>query len=262
MPKNSTELCPHHTQKTGYTQNSPHQVTPPLVLWRQTLLSSQPRTGTVSPLFLSFLHFSFSSTTSRKALRRPNFCKSEQDPTKSQSWSPGGSWGDTAPVRVVLTPTLPPPCSRGQTVRTGSEEMGLPSQNAHPQGGSERWAHIPFQPMGERRTNHPHLSSGPHFSEGSFTASIKLGKIKLKQNQVTHNFSKIVTEQLTENCSARCPNPWAGREKASKTMQFTKREVYYWLESGLSAATNVVAQGQKKPWAEAVNNIYQVCIRG
>ena len=25
---------------------------------------------------------------------------------------------------------------------------------------------------------------------------------------------------------ARCPNPRAGREKASKTMQFAKREVY------------------------------------
>ena len=48
-------------------------------------------------------------------------------------------------------------------------------------------------------------------------------------------------------CSARCLNPWTGREKASKTMQFTKREVYYWLESGLSAATNAVVQGQKKP---------------
>ena len=48
-------------------------------------------------------------------------------------------------------------------------------------------------------------------------------------------------------CSAWCPNPWAGREEASKTMQLTKREVYYWLESGLSAATNAVVQGQKKP---------------
>ena len=28
---------------------------------------------------------------------------------------------------------------------------------------------------------------------------------------------------------------------------FTKREVYYWLESGLSAATSAVVQGQKKP---------------
>ena len=28
-------------------------------------------------------------------------------------------------------------------------------------------------------------------------------------------------------CSARCLNPRAGREKAFKTMQFTKREVYY-----------------------------------
>ena len=63
-------------------------------------------------------------------------------------------------------------------------------------------------------------------------------------------------------CSARCPNPWAGREKASKTVQFTKREVYYWLESGLSAATNAVAQGQIKPWEEAVTQIYKVCISG
>ena len=46
-------------------------------------------------------------------------------------------------------------------------------------------------------------------------------------------------------CSAQCPNPWAGREKAFKTMQFTKREVYYWLESGLSAETNAVVHGQK-----------------
>ena len=34
-------------------------------------------------------------------------------------------------------------------------------------------------------------------------------------------------------CYARFPNPQAGREKASKTMQLTKREVYCWLESGL-----------------------------
>ena len=34
-------------------------------------------------------------------------------------------------------------------------------------------------------------------------------------------------------CYARCPNPRAGREKASKTMQLAKREVYCWLESGL-----------------------------
>ena len=27
-------------------------------------------------------------------------------------------------------------------------------------------------------------------------------------------------------CYAQCPNPQAGREKASKTMQLTKREVY------------------------------------
>ena len=63
-------------------------------------------------------------------------------------------------------------------------------------------------------------------------------------------------------CSARCPNPWVGREKASKKMQFKKREVYYWLESGLSATTNTVARGQKKPWAEAVTQIYKVCISG
>ena len=66
--------------------------------------------------------------------------------------------------------------------------------------------------------------------------------------EVKWALGSITTKKLVEMmCSARCPNPWAGREKASKTMQFTKREVYYWLKSGLSAATNAVAQGQKKP---------------
>ena len=63
-------------------------------------------------------------------------------------------------------------------------------------------------------------------------------------------------------CSARCPNPWAAREKAFKTMQFTKREVYYWFESGLSAATNAVVQGQKslkqRLLAKFIRHVYAV----
>ena len=34
----------------------------------------------------------------------------------------------------------------------------------------------------------------------------------------------IITLQCC--CYARCPNPQAGREKASKTMQLAKREIY------------------------------------
>ena len=67
-----------------------------------------------------------------------------------------------------------------------------------------------------------------------------------KESDMTERLNWKYQEILVRyNCSARCPNPWAGREKALKTMQFTKRVVYYWLESGLSATTNAVVHGQK-----------------
>ena len=60
-------------------------------------------------------------------------------------------------------------------------------------------------------------------------------------------------------CYARCPNPRAGREKASKTMELSKREVYCWLESGL--LTHPVQWcGVREPRALAVTQIYRVSI--
>ena len=71
-----------------------------------------------------FFTFFFSRTSYQQVLRRPGSCLSEQDPTMSQSWSPGGSWGDPAPISMDLTtPTLVPETK----ARAGSEEMGLPS---------------------------------------------------------------------------------------------------------------------------------------
>ena len=35
------------------------------------------------------------------------------------------------------------------------------------------------------------------------------------------------TEKALSECYAQCPNPPVGREKASKTMQLAKREVYW-----------------------------------
>ena len=61
-------------------------------------------------------------------------------------------------------------------------------------------------------------------------------------------------------CSARCPNPRAGREKASKTMQLAKREVYCWLESGLLPHPTQWC-GVWEPRAQAVTPIYRVSTR-
>ena len=58
-------------------------------------------------------------------------------------------------------------------------------------------------------------------------------------------------------CYARCPNPRVGREKASKTMQLTKREVYCWLESGLLPHPTQWC-GVREPRAQAVTQIYRV----
>ena len=58
-------------------------------------------------------------------------------------------------------------------------------------------------------------------------------------------------------CYAQCPNPRAGREKASKTMQLAKREVYCWLESGLLLHPTQWC-GVREPQAQAVTQIYRV----
>ena len=60
-------------------------------------------------------------------------------------------------------------------------------------------------------------------------------------------------------CFAQCPNPWAGREKASKIMQLTKREVYYWLEPGLLLHPTQWCR-VREPRAPAVTWIYRVNI--
>ena len=60
-------------------------------------------------------------------------------------------------------------------------------------------------------------------------------------------------------CYAQRPNPRAGRGKASKTMQLAKREVYYWLESGLLPHPMQWC-GVREPRAQAVTQIYRVCI--
>ena len=60
-------------------------------------------------------------------------------------------------------------------------------------------------------------------------------------------------------CYARCPNPRAGREKASKTMQLAKRELYCWLESGLLPHSTQWF-GVREPRAQAVTQIYRVSI--
>ena len=44
--------------------------------------------------------------------------------------------------------------------------------------------------------------------------------------RVEENKGVSCSSNATDFCYAQCPNPRAGREKASKTMQFAKREVY------------------------------------
>ena len=51
-------------------------------------------------------------------------------------------------------------------------------------------------------------------------------------------------------------------EKASKTMQLEKEGSLLLTRARASAATNAVVQGQKKPRAQAVTQMYRVCISG
>ena len=60
-------------------------------------------------------------------------------------------------------------------------------------------------------------------------------------------------------CFARCPNPRAGREKASKTIQLAKREVYYRLKPGLLLHPMLWCRF-RGPRAPAVTQIYRVGI--
>ena len=63
-------------------------------------------------------------------------------------------------------------------------------------------------------------------------------------------------------CYARCPNPRAGREEASKTMQLAKKGKFITDSSqGLLPQPSQWCR-VRKPWAEAVTQIYKVCISG
>ena len=61
-------------------------------------------------------------------------------------------------------------------------------------------------------------------------------------------------------CYARCPNPWAGREKASKTMQLAKKGKFIADSSqGSRRASNAVVRGQRV-LSPSCYPIYKVCI--
>ena len=72
-------------------------------------------------------------------------------------------------------------------------------------------------------------------------------------------FSQSRDPGRAPKCYARCPNPRAGRENASKTMQLAKRKVYYWLEPGLLPHPTQWCR-VREPRAPAVTPIYRVNI--
>ena len=63
-----------------------------------------------------------------------------------------------------------------------------------------------------------------------------------------------------QDCYARCPNPRAGREKASKTIQLAKRGSLLLTQARASATTNAVVR-VREPRAQAVTQIYRVSTR-
>ena len=61
-------------------------------------------------------------------------------------------------------------------------------------------------------------------------------------------------------CYAQCPNPREGREKASKTMQLTKKGKFIAdLSQGSRRPSNAVVQGQRA-LSPSCYPIYKVCI--
>ena len=61
-------------------------------------------------------------------------------------------------------------------------------------------------------------------------------------------------------CYAQCPNPWAGREKASKTMQLAKKGKFIADSSqGSCRASDAVARDQRA-LSPSCYPIYKVCI--
>ena len=152
-----------------------------------------------------FFTFFFSRTTYQQVLRRPGSCLSEPDPTMSQSWSPGGSWGILAPISMDLTtPTLefqkPKP---GQVLRRWDSHQlcwePSPKAECTSPGGLKEVGSGSLPANGKAQIKPPSPLAEALPPGGSSAASTKLGKIKRKQNQTAHDFSKIVTEQLTGN---------------------------------------------------------------
>ena len=56
-------------------------------------------------------------------------------------------------------------------------------------------------------------------------------------------------------CSARCPNPGAGREKASKAMQLAKQGSLLLTRARAPAASNAVVRGQRAPSPSCYTNL-------
>ena len=63
-------------------------------------------------------------------------------------------------------------------------------------------------------------------------------------------------------CFARSPNPRAGREKASKTMQLAIKGSLLLTRVRAPDARPTQWYGVREPWAEAFTQIYKVCISG
>ena len=57
------------------------------------------------------------------------------------------------------------------------------------------------------------------------------------------------------SCSAQCPNPRAGREKASKTMQLAKKGSLLLTRARAPASSNAVVQGQRAPSPSCYTNL-------
>ena len=189
-PKN-TELCLHQAQKAGF----PHQALPLLSPLKTDTLSSQPRKGTFSPLFLT----SFSISSSQKFLKR--------SAPVSVNWMPQSpkaeaAMGPEATELPLLSTCHPPryPCPR-VFLKPGWQQ-GLSPERSTSQSPSKSWGDwvpiscacarsvgrtcappvqggrlcVPCQPIGKCRPSCPHSSVEALPREGSSAASIKLCK--------------------------------------------------------------------------------------
>ena len=99
----------------------------------------------------------------------------------------------------------------------------------------------------------PSRASDSHWTFLSFLSTGAI--INLSPLSCKRSFSGSKDPGRAPKCCAWCPNPWEGREKASKTTQLAKKGSLLLTRARVPAASNAVVQGQRAPSPSCYPNL-------